>query len=246
MAYAASRTGKKDGHLHRIYTCTYALLFFGTPHNGTDKARLIHSFQKLASLTIPRNFVQTESSLLRALEDGSETLQNITDQFAPLMSNFRIFFFWEQEKTDLKVTREYIVGEASAAPILGDTERSGIAADHRNMCRFESGEDQGFRTVVAALRRYSQEAPKVISLRLDRMHAMLQEKRFEEAREISPFVERISSSGHSVPFRKRGVGFPNGCSRSTALLESSSVYDEHDKFKEICTSGKDGEEFCTH
>ena len=100
------------------------------------------------------------------------------------MANFRNFFFWEQEKTDLKYAKEYIVDETSAAPILDNTERCGIAADHRGMCRFEKSTSQGFRTAVAALRRYSQEAPQVISSRLSKTAEMLSENRRYEAMEM--------------------------------------------------------------
>ena len=85
---------------------------------------------------------------------------------------------------DLKYTKEYIVEEMSAAPILDNTERCGIAADHREMCRFESSTSQGFRTAVAALRRYCQEAPQVISRRLNRTVEVLSENRRYEAMEI--------------------------------------------------------------
>jgi len=56
----------------------------------------------------PSKVWDTDGQLLNALQEGSETLQNITDQFAPLMKRFRIFFFWEQEKTDLPHTRDYV------------------------------------------------------------------------------------------------------------------------------------------
>ncbi len=56
----------------------------------------------------PRKIVDTDNQLLAALEKGSETLQNITDQFAPLMKQFHIFFFWEQHKTDLGYTKDYV------------------------------------------------------------------------------------------------------------------------------------------
>jgi len=105
--------------------------------------------------------VEFESGLLNALEKESEILQNITDQFAPLMPNFRVFCFWEQEKTNLKYRRDYIIDETSAAPILDNTERCGIGADHQKMCKFQSPSDQGYRTAVAALRRYAREAPYV-------------------------------------------------------------------------------------
>jgi hypothetical protein len=52
--------------------------------------------------------VDTNSQLADALYEGSEVLQNITDMFAPLMKNFRIYFFWEQEKTDLGGSLGYV------------------------------------------------------------------------------------------------------------------------------------------
>jgi hypothetical protein len=165
LAYSASRSSPKIAHLNSIYTCTYAILFFGTPHSGANKARLLGSLQKLVSLAIPKAAVQFESSLLNALEQESETLQNITDQFAPLMGSFRVFFFWEQEKLDLKYSKEYIVDESSAAPIIDGTERCGIAADHRAMVQFDKNSLQGFRTVVSAIKRYCQEAPESIRMR---------------------------------------------------------------------------------
>ncbi|KAH6667985.1 hypothetical protein B0J14DRAFT_175839 [Halenospora varia] len=95
LAYSASRSSSKIAHLQSVYTCTFAVMFFGTPHSGSGKAQLVGSLQKLAALALPKATAQFESSLLNALEEDSETLQNITDQFAPLMARFRIFFFWE-------------------------------------------------------------------------------------------------------------------------------------------------------
>ena len=57
---------------------------------------------------IPSKIWDSEGQLLDALQEGSETLQNITDMFAPLMKNFRIYFFWEQEKTDLGTSKDYV------------------------------------------------------------------------------------------------------------------------------------------
>ena len=116
----------------------------------------------LASLSLPTRTMQFSSSLLSALTTDSETLQNITDQFAPILPRYRVFFFWEQEKTDLRYAKDYIVEEVSAAPILGETERSGIAADHRGMVKFGRNTEQGFRTTVEALRRYCRAAPEVL------------------------------------------------------------------------------------
>ncbi|OJD12586.1 hypothetical protein AJ78_06847 [Emergomyces pasteurianus Ep9510] len=74
-----------------------------------SKARLLGSLQKIVRLAIPSAVANFENSLVDALKEQFETLQNINDQFAPLMAEFRIYFFWEQEKTDLKYTnpRQY-------------------------------------------------------------------------------------------------------------------------------------------
>ena len=136
--------------------------------------------------------MQIESNLVDALEEESETLQNITDQFASLMANFGFFFGGEQKKTDLKYAKEYIVDETSAAPILDNTERCGIAADHRGMCKFERSTAQGFRTAVAALRRYSQEAPQVIRSRCIKTTEMLTENRRHEAMEMLRGIQPLS------------------------------------------------------
>ena len=54
----------------------------------------------------------TEGQLLDALKEGSETLQNITDIFVPLMKNLRIYFLWEQEKTDIGYKKDYVSADA--------------------------------------------------------------------------------------------------------------------------------------
>lgn len=75
----------------------------------------------------PRKLVDTDSQLLAALEKGSETLQNITDQFAPLMKKFHIFFFWEQHKTDLGYTKDYVPLPFSQCLSLRSMESRGEA-----------------------------------------------------------------------------------------------------------------------
>ncbi|KAL2066927.1 hypothetical protein VTL71DRAFT_1351 [Oculimacula yallundae] len=162
LVYSASQASSQTAHLGSIYTCTYAIIFLGTPHHGSSKARILHALTNLASLAIPSAAVSLSATLLRTLELESEVLQDVTAAWVPIMSPFRIFFFWEQHKTDLKYKRDYIVDEMSAAPMVDNTERCGIAADHREMCRFASSDDPGFQTVVEALKRYARQAPAMV------------------------------------------------------------------------------------
>jgi hypothetical protein len=152
--------------------------------------------------------------LVRALERESEVLENITDQFVPLMDNFRIYFFWEQEKTNLKYTRGYIVEQASAAPALDDTERCGVAADHRGMCRFSNPNSEAFRTTVAALKRYSREAPEVILPRVQRA------ERQRNARQMQPAEDGLAPGFMDEEARRKTNG---------SLEEHRSPYAENSR-----------------
>lgn len=188
-------------HLHSVFISTYGILFLGTPHNGSDIAKMTSTAQRLVSAVVPKKVLDTDGQLLNALKEGSETLQNITDQFAPLMKRFHIYFFWEQEKTCLPHTTAYVcclsscfvngfrsqrqvVDESSAAPILDNTERSGIGASHSQMCKFEDSSAPGYRTVAAALLRYNREASSLIAVRWSQAKDMLKVQRSAEASEM--------------------------------------------------------------
>ncbi|KAF2113016.1 hypothetical protein BDV96DRAFT_648637 [Lophiotrema nucula] len=82
LAYSSTCTSPGLSHLQSIYTSTFAVLFFGTPHHGSSKASLSY-LQTVTSLTVPSKLLKSKSSLVNALKEESEILQNINDQFAP-------------------------------------------------------------------------------------------------------------------------------------------------------------------
>lgn len=94
----------------------------------------------------------------------------------------------------MKYTRDYVVDESSAAPIIDNTERCGIAADHRGMCKFNNNGLQGFRTAAAALRRYMRDAPEVV-----RSRQMREEKALQE-RQIYLAVDNMRGIDPSMPW----------------------------------------------
>ncbi|KAK0648078.1 ribonuclease-like protein p/mrp subunit [Cercophora newfieldiana] len=184
LVYSASRTGQKIEHLHSIFTSTYGILFLATPHDGSGKAKLGSFVRKIVDSCVPKKVVDTSPQLIEAMEKGSEVLQEITDNFTPLMKRFCLYFFWEQHKTDLKTTYDYVVDQASAAPILDNTDRAGLPYDHRDICRFASRTAPGYRIVIAALRRYALHSPSIIAQRWVDEEAMMQSLRMTEAREL--------------------------------------------------------------
>lgn len=170
----------------------------------------------------------SKSNLVSALENESETLQNITDYFVPIMRNFNIFFFWEQEPTSLgRLGRTYVVSHESAAPTYDETERAAIAADHRGMVRFDNPQSQGFRMVADALLRYCDEAPNVIRQRCRDAAKSLGLARSREAaetlgrnfhpREAAPHAPmRVESGldGFSITGTSRSETFHSICNAS--------------------------------
>ncbi|CEJ81167.1 hypothetical protein VHEMI01311 [[Torrubiella] hemipterigena] len=184
LIYSSSRTSHKLQHLHSIYICTYGIIFLGTPHQGSDKANLLKYGQRLVAICVPSLVTDTTPKLLEALQEGSETLQEITDGFAPIMQRFRIFFFWEQLKTHMGVTYDYVVSHESAAPILPDTERAGLQSNHQDICKFASRNSRGYKLIIAALRRYAREAPEAISSRWIQERELMGARRRYEADEL--------------------------------------------------------------
>ncbi|KAK9788187.1 putative Cytochrome P450 [Seiridium cardinale] len=180
LAYSKSRSSDKIAHIQTIFTCTHSVMFFGTPHHGSSKASLLLTLQKLASIAVPKRAAKFEKVLVAALKEESETLQNITDFFVPLMKHFHIAFFWEQEKTDLKYTKDYIVEKESAAPNFDDTERAGIMADHSGMVKFEDASSPSFKMVIETMLRYCKDAPDVIRTRWTTSMQSLAQNRHEE------------------------------------------------------------------
>ncbi len=181
LAFSSSRVAKHVAHLYSIFVSTYGLLFLGTPHEGIERTSWPANIESNAGTT------GTSNDLLAAVARGSETLQNINDQFAPLTKQFHLHLFWEQKGTATATGARYVVEEKSAAPIWADTERSGIWADHSQMCKFGSMEAPGFVVVRATLQRYAHGANDTISQRWTQATEYLTRLRTTEATELVGF-----------------------------------------------------------
>ena len=190
LAFSATQTSHKVEHLYSIFISTYGILFMGTPHNGVEPA----ACQFLGEGS--RFKIGIPNQKTSVLSRNSETLQNITDQFSPLMKQFHIHFFWEGDQTNLGSTSGYIVKEDSAAPILANTERSRIHATHAQMCVFADNRSTDFLVVLAALRRYARHAHGTIRSRWVNARTFLSTQRSIEASELIGY----DTHNHNTPF----------------------------------------------
>lgn len=58
-----------------------------------------------------KSVVDTNSYLVGALKQNSETLQNVTSQFTAIAEDFRLFFFWEELPSKVAPGKSEIVSD---------------------------------------------------------------------------------------------------------------------------------------
>jgi hypothetical protein len=167
LAFSSSRVAINLKHLRSIYVCTYGIIFLGMPYNGISKDSL---FSQTNRNTGPNQF-------MLGLLKGSEMLNEINDQFAPLMKQFAIFNFWEEIETELGNSENYVVDQESAAPAWDDVEKCGIMSTHSKMTKFASFSDRRYRPVFEAISRYARCAPALIKTRLVKDAEFMAQKR---------------------------------------------------------------------
>ena len=172
LVHSGTSRAKMVEHRRSIYISTYAILFMGTPHAGINKDVVL--LPEKDDDAGPSQFT------LRLLK-GSDMLQEVTDQFAPIMKRFSIYYFWEQIMTQARDSRAYIADEDSAAPLWDNVERCGIMATHSDMVKFKSPLDRGYQVVHEALQRYIKAAPGLIKVRWKEDQKILAEERQREA-----------------------------------------------------------------
>ena len=190
LVLSSTSRAKHIAHRRFIYTSTYAILFMGTPHTGMTKDAILMPMKKKSV---------GPSQFMLSLLTHSEMLQDITDQFVPLMKQFSIYYFWEQVATSSGKFNAYIVAEDSAAPAWDIVDRCGIMSTHSGMVKFASPRDHGYQVVLGALVRCIKAAPDTIKLRWKHDQQLLSEERKKEAEALLlPKISRLPSSETNI------------------------------------------------
>lgn len=200
LIYSSTRTAPKVVHLWDPFVSTFAILLFGTPH-GRAKGSNWVALERLSAGH--RGLIPYAGSLGRnTLKGDVQISQSIDNDFAPLMKQFHMFFFWEELPTALGNQSDFVVDPESAAPKVDNTETSGIHSTHSGMVKFGSRESSDYRTVIDALRRYSEKAPRIIEHRWSQAEAALIQLRAGEAWELGGFGFDVHLE---QPFRHRDI-----------------------------------------
>ncbi|CCA76563.1 hypothetical protein PIIN_10556 [Serendipita indica DSM 11827] len=82
--------------LRGILTSTHAVLFFGTPHSGSEGVPFLQVLNQLLSV-----YMQTNNRVLQHLRENSEALENIQATFTQASAGLHIVYFYEEYATPL-------------------------------------------------------------------------------------------------------------------------------------------------
>ena len=148
---ALSRSRNETTWIEEILPATIGVIFLGTPHHGSNGASIATQVSKLVKIF----YQDTNTKIIRALEEKSDVLERVTRGFGQVLSagKIKVHSFQEADKTNGVMIVET---HSSKIGYLDETVGT-IYADHRNMARFGSDDDRGFQSVVAVLNRWLEE-----------------------------------------------------------------------------------------
>ncbi|KAH7029114.1 uncharacterized protein B0I36DRAFT_363701 [Microdochium trichocladiopsis] len=215
LLYSNDLKSAQHEEYRSLYVSTYGMVFLGTPHSGSDVAAWGTIIQAMSDAVVPKSIFHSEPVLLKTLKRDNETLQNINNHFLDIYQRFKIIMAHESHMTDLKATKMLIVDPISAGPQLPGVLYFGIEATHSNMCKFDSRNAPGYRTMMTAIRDWVLDAPAVIAVRW----RVEDEERF--ARAQHEIAERMHTWGQSQQALPPPTAFHRQDNQTTSVAEAS-------------------------
>ena len=83
-----------DGRFHVLKNSTAGVMFFGTPHRGSEHIKYGGVLQKLANITAKRDI-----SVMKKLQRDSDTLARLNLESRHQLSRYKVFSFYETLET---------------------------------------------------------------------------------------------------------------------------------------------------
>ncbi|KAH8693883.1 hypothetical protein BGW36DRAFT_463515 [Talaromyces proteolyticus] len=140
-----------------IKNTTLGIIFFGTPHRGSEKAtygKVLVNFAQLISHRPPPR-------LMAALQTNSDILLRLTSDFRHQLPDYQIYSFYEQRP--MKGFSGLIVEKYSALLEVNHEEQIPVDADHSAMCKFETDSDDTFEKVYKRVKRIRNHQQRIAS-----------------------------------------------------------------------------------
>lgn len=104
---------ESNRHLNDIYASTKSVMFFGTPHFGSNFAAFHATILNICSI-----FTASNTRLIRTLIPESEILQRIQKQYADISPEFGDVYFYETYPTKLPGGKKVTVSPLQATQIF--------------------------------------------------------------------------------------------------------------------------------
>ncbi|EFX03482.1 hypothetical protein CMQ_410 [Grosmannia clavigera kw1407] len=138
----------EDQDLRDMYECTYAIVFFGTPHRGSSYAKI----GLVAERIVKTVGFAANDKLLRDLKPDGTHLEILREDFSTMLEDraFKVYSFQEGQGL-------YVVDDASSSLDSQMERKDHINANHMMMCRFLSREDEGYIKCHGVIAKYVQE-----------------------------------------------------------------------------------------
>ncbi|KAK1827847.1 hypothetical protein QBC39DRAFT_360663 [Podospora conica] len=146
-----------QAHLRLVFQSTVGIVFFGTPHAGSDPRSFLHKvIERVARAT----GVTPNENIVQCLLPASERLKELRETFGPMAQeqNWAIHSFQEQFSVGALGCK--VVDDTSSCLNLPSVEvTEHIGRNHMEMCRFSGPDDNEYKKVVAVLTRITTARP---------------------------------------------------------------------------------------
>ncbi|KAL1608072.1 hypothetical protein SLS60_003011 [Paraconiothyrium brasiliense] len=156
-------------HLHQVFASTKGIMFFGTPHGGSDPRGFLHHVAERLIKTIGFTY---NKQVVNSLLPSGERLKELRDEFGPLAEEqeWIIHSFQELQGVAALGGAKVVEDTSSYLNLPAREVSEHIERNHMEMCRFTGIDDVEYRKVSRALLRMIQaecrpEQPSVRALR---------------------------------------------------------------------------------
>ncbi|PSS20674.1 hypothetical protein M430DRAFT_41958 [Amorphotheca resinae ATCC 22711] len=148
---------RQDPRYGNILQYTKAVLFFGTPHRGSDQASIgsviFNIFNNVISVTVPdRYLAKARQDLVALLKYQNQTLTDLSEAFRIQSKVLEIVSFYESASSPpfnkLLVTRD------SARIGVGSEQLVSLPYNHSDMCKIEDTSSKAYVILVHTCRKY--------------------------------------------------------------------------------------------
>ncbi|KAI0467756.1 hypothetical protein F4859DRAFT_492567 [Xylaria cf. heliscus] len=146
--------GQNDPAYTEITKAISSIIFLSTPHRGTNLAETLNRILRVSIIGNPMQFIAE-------LSTGSQTLQQLNEQFRHIAPRLQIVSFYETRPTSMARTQVMVLEKDSSVLGYPGEVSKPLDADHHDVCKFNGPDDPRYiavRNVLKALVRKAEQS----------------------------------------------------------------------------------------